>query len=71
MNFSATVELNPTQIKEIICDYLSQHGVHGVSRQDIDFVIKEVVREDQIDPWKEYSLTSIRIKNVKIGKEGV
>jgi hypothetical protein len=68
---NASVELNPTQIRELICNYFAQNGIQGVSHQDIDFVIKEVERGDQRDHWKEYTLTCVRVKNIRIGKEGI
>ena len=71
MTFPATIELNAVRVKDILCDYLSQHGVKGINHQDIDFVIKEVEKGDQRDYWKEYELTSVKIKNIKIGKEGI
>ena len=71
MNFDATIELNPIKVKDILCEYLSQNGIKGVSHQDVNFVIKEVERGDQRDHWKEYALTCVRVKNVKIGKEGI
>lgn len=71
MSVLATIELNPTKVRDIICDYLSRQGIQGVSHQDISFEIKGVEKGTQMDYWTEYELTSIKIKNIRIGKEGI
>lgn len=68
MLFNAKIELNPTQIKEIICDYLQQMGVKGASHQDIHFNIKEVEKGTQREFWKEPEFQGITIDNVQIGR---
>ena len=68
MLFNAKIELNPVQIKEIICDYLQQVGIKGISHQNIHFNIEEVEKGNQIDFWKEHELQGITIDNVQIGK---
>jgi hypothetical protein len=68
MKLNATISLTPIQVMEIICDYLSKNGVTGISHQDITFVIKEVEKGDQRDPYKVTELTEVKIKNIKIGE---
>ena len=68
MKMNAIIRLTPVQVMEIICDYLSENGVKNVSHQDITFVIKEVERGDQRDPYKVTELTEVQIKNIKIGE---
>jgi len=68
MLFNAKIELNPVQIKEMICDYLRQMGVKGVSHQNICFNIKEIEKGTQRDHWKELALQGVTIDNVQIGK---
>ena len=63
MFFNAKIELNPIQIKEIICDYLQQMGIKVVSHQNIHFNIKEIEREHPV-------LQGITIDNVQIGGRG-
>lgn len=61
MELNVKIELNDIQVKEIICDYLQQMGVKGVSHQNIHFNIKEVERECS-------AFQGITIDGVKIGK---
>lgn len=68
MLFNAKIELNPIQIKEIICDYLQKTGVIEVNHQNIHFIIKEVEKGTQKDFWKEYEFQGITIDNIKIGR---
>ena len=68
---NASVDLNPTQIRELICKHFAKNGIKGINHQDIEFVIKEVEKGDQKDYWKEYEFTCARIKNIKIGKEDI
>lgn len=68
MKLNATINLTPLQVMEILCDYLNKNGVTGVSHQDITFVIKEVEKGNQRDPYKVTELTEVQIKNVKIGE---
>ena len=68
MKMNAIIRLTPVQVMEIICDSLSENGVKNVSHQDITFVIKEVERGDQRDPYKVTELTEVQIKNIKIGE---
>lgn len=68
MKLNATISLTPVQVMEIICNYLSENNIKNVSHQDITFVIKEVERGDQRDPFKVTELTEVQIKNIKIGE---
>lgn len=68
MFFNAKIELNPVQVKEIICDYLQQVGVKGVNHQNIHFNIKEVEKGTQIDFWKEPEFQGITVDGIQIGK---
>ena len=68
MKLSAVISLTPVQVAEIICNYLSANNIKNVSHQDITFVIKEVERGDQRDPYKVTELTEVQIKNIKIGE---
>ena len=67
MKFSATITLTTNQLRTIIENYLEQQGVKNVSDQDIVFVVQEVERGDQRDPWKQHELTKVEIKNILIG----
>lgn len=69
MIMTATIQLTPLQLKEIITQYCENNGVKGVSHQDIDFIVQAVEQGDQRDSWTTYDLTGITIKNVKIQKE--
>ena len=68
MKLNATISLTPVQLAEIICNYLDENGVNNVSHQDITFVIKEVEKGNQRDPYKVSELTEVQIKNIKIGE---
>ena len=68
MKLNASVSLTPVQVAEIICNYLSENGINNVSHQDITFVIKEVEKGNQRDPYKVTELTEVQIKNIKIGE---
>ena len=68
MNLNAVISLTPAQVKEILCDFLSLNNIKNVNHQDITFVIKEVERGDQRDPYKVTELTAVQIKNIKIGE---
>lgn len=67
MSFNATITLNPTQVREALCEYLETKGVKNISHQDINFIIKSVEHGDQRDPWSTYELTAVEIKNIKLG----
>jgi hypothetical protein len=69
MKFNATIELSDLQLRTIIEDYLEKQGIKNVSDPDIHFVIEEVERGDQRDSWKEYELTKVLIKNIRLGNE--
>ena len=66
MIMTATIQLTPLQLREIITQYCNNNGVKGVSHQDIDFIVQPVEKGDQRDSWTTYDLTGITIKNVKI-----
>ena len=68
MVFNAKIEINSIQIKEIICNYLHQAGVREVNHQNIHFIIKEVEKGTQRDPWKEHEFQGVAIDNIQIGK---
>ena len=68
MKLSATISLTPIQVMEIICNYLNENGITNVIHQDITFVIKEVEKGNQRDPYKVTELTEVQIKNIKIGE---
>lgn len=67
MIMKATVELDTTQLREIIVKYFEQEGVKNVSHQDIQFKVEAVERGDQRDPFTVYELTGVSVKNIKIG----
>ena len=67
MIMNATITLNQTQMREIICNYLERQGINNVSHQDISFVIEAVEHGDQRDTWTTHELTQIQIKNIRIG----
>lgn len=69
MVFNAQIELDPIQVKEIICDYLQQQaGIKNVSHQDIHFNIRTIETGSEMCPTKELVFKGITIDNVKIGK---
>ena len=69
MKFGATITLTPNQLRTIIENYLEQQGIKYVSDQDITFVIQEVERGDQRDPYKILTLTGVTIKGIRLGEE--
>ena len=66
MIMTATIQLTPLQLREIITQYCENNGVKGVSHQDIDFIIQPVEKGDS---WATYDLTGVTIKNVKINNK--
>ena len=68
MKLNASISLTPAQVAEIICKYLSEYGINNISHQDITFIIKEVEKGNQRDPYKVSELTEIQIKHIKIGE---
>ena len=67
MIMNATITLNQTQMREVLCNYLERQGISNVSHQDISFVIETVEHGDQRDSWITHELTRIEIRNIKIG----
>ena len=69
MKFNATIELSVLQLRTIIEDYFEKQGIKNVSDPDIHFVVEEIERGDQRDPWKTHELTKVLIKNIRLGNE--
>ena len=69
MKFTASIEINTSQLRTIIEDYLERNGIKNVSDQDIHFIIEEVERGDQRDPWKALELTKVKIDNIRVGND--
>ena len=69
MKFKATIEITPLELKHIIEGYLESHGVKMVSDQDIHFIVEEVERGDQRDPWKVSELTKVKVEGLRIGED--
>lgn len=69
MKFKATIEITPLELKHIIEDYLEAYGIKMVNDQDIHFIVEEVERGDQRDPWKAHELTKVKVKGLRIGED--
>lgn len=69
MQFKATIEITPLELRHIIEDYLERHGIKMVSDQDIHFIVDEVEHGDQRDPWKVYELTKVKVEGLRIGED--
>ena len=69
MKFKATIEITPLELKHIIADYLESHGIKMVSDQDIHFIVEEIERGDQRDPWKVHELTKVKVEGLRIGED--
>ena len=69
MVFSAKIELNPDQIKEIISSYLIQNsGIKEINHKDISFNIRTMETGSEMCPVKQTVFQGITIDNVQIGR---
>lgn len=69
MVFSAKIELNPDQIKEIISSYLIQNsGIKEINHKDISFNVRIVETGSEMCPVKQAVFQGITIDNVQIGR---
>lgn len=69
MVFSAKIELNPDQVKEIVASYLIQNsGIKEIDHKDISFNVRTIETGSEMCPVKQTVFQGISIDNVKIGK---
>lgn len=68
MEFAASIEISPEQIREMIRKYFANKGVCINSSDDITFKVSAQERGPQMDPYTVYEFTGAKINNIKVGK---
>ena len=68
MEFKASLDLNPDQVREMIRTYFANNGIGINSSEDIVFKVSAKERGSQMDPYTVYEFTGVKINNIKVGK---
>ena len=68
MEFKASLDLVPDQIREMIRTYFANNGICINSSEDIVFKVRAQERGSQMDPYTVYEFTGVKINNIKVGK---